>query len=116
MSNVYCGVAKIPKGQKRGSAKECLDKNQVRYYGIEKIDMTQFKKSESGKKIKKLKEIVRKQIVILRAKKKKSEERAEYEKDKDKKEKLKYNAKVYTEYLKELLQSYKLLCDEYPDV
>ena len=38
MSDIYCGVSKIPKGQKRGSMKECAEKGQIRYYGIKKID------------------------------------------------------------------------------
>lgn len=115
MSDVYCGIGKIPKNSRRGTPKECLNSNQVRYYGIEKIDQNEFKKSASGKKIKKLKENVKKHIVILRVKKRKTEERIEYEKDNKKKEKLKHNAKVYTEYLKELLESLKLLNQEYPD-
>src|SRR5438105_1319796 len=38
MSNVYCGVGKMPKGQKRGTMRECAEKGQIRYYGIKKID------------------------------------------------------------------------------
>lgn len=33
----YCGIGSVPKGSKRGSAKYCIDINQVRYYGIEQI-------------------------------------------------------------------------------
>jgi hypothetical protein len=36
---VFCGITDpIPKGFRLGSMKECLDKGQVRYYGIKKID------------------------------------------------------------------------------
>ena len=38
MSKIYCGVGKIPKGHKLGSMKQCVDKNQIRYWGIKKID------------------------------------------------------------------------------
>ena len=33
----YCGKGPVPKGKTRGTAKECLRKNQVRFYGVEKI-------------------------------------------------------------------------------
>ena len=36
---VFCGITQpIPKGYKLGSMKECLEKKQVRYYGLKKID------------------------------------------------------------------------------
>jgi hypothetical protein len=36
---VFCGITDpIPKGYRLGSMKECVDKNQVRYYGLKKID------------------------------------------------------------------------------
>ena len=38
MSKIYCGIGQIPKGSRLGSMKECADKNQVKYYGIKKID------------------------------------------------------------------------------
>ena len=38
MSDIYCGIGKIPKGQKMGTMRECAEKGQVRYYGIKKID------------------------------------------------------------------------------
>jgi len=34
----FCGVGNVPEGMKRGTAKECIDKGQVRYYGVEKFD------------------------------------------------------------------------------
>ena len=33
----YCGVGKIPKGERRGTAIECMENNQIRYYGLEKL-------------------------------------------------------------------------------
>ena len=48
----YCGVGNVPKGKKRGTAKECIKANQVRYYGLEKIDIDKInkikKKSKTG--------------------------------------------------------------------
>ena len=37
MSDIYCGIGKIPAGKRRGTAKECLNASQVRYYGLEQI-------------------------------------------------------------------------------
>lgn len=42
MTDVNCGL-KPKEGQRRGTAKECLDKGQVRYYGIKKIDKSLLK-------------------------------------------------------------------------
>jgi hypothetical protein len=38
MSNKYCGILKVPKGKVRGTPKQCLALNQIRYYGLEPID------------------------------------------------------------------------------
>lgn len=38
MTNIYCGVSDVPAKQRRGTQKECIEKKQIRYYGIEKID------------------------------------------------------------------------------
>ena len=38
-SKIFCGITDpIPKGYRLGSMVECLEKNQVRYYGLKKID------------------------------------------------------------------------------
>jgi len=36
--DTYCGIDKVPNGKKLGTAKECAESRQVRYYGKEKID------------------------------------------------------------------------------
>ena len=38
MSDIFCGIGKIPKKSRRGTMRECAEKGQVRYYGIKKID------------------------------------------------------------------------------
>ena len=38
MSDVFCGIGKIPTKSRRGSMKECAEKKQIRYYGIKKVD------------------------------------------------------------------------------
>jgi hypothetical protein len=36
---VFCGITQpIPKGYRLGSMTECLEKKQIRYYGLKKID------------------------------------------------------------------------------
>ena len=37
MTDYYCGINRIPKGKRRGTAKECYNSKQVRYYGMEVI-------------------------------------------------------------------------------
>ena len=34
---VYCGIDSLKKNQKRGTAKECAELKQVRYYGLKKV-------------------------------------------------------------------------------
>jgi hypothetical protein len=35
---IFCGIGPVPKNKRRGTAKQCLDAKQVRYYGKHKID------------------------------------------------------------------------------
>ena len=38
-SDIYCGgKTVVPKAKKRGSMKECVDKKQISYYGVKKVD------------------------------------------------------------------------------
>jgi hypothetical protein len=53
MSKTYCGIGDVPKGQKRGSMKECAEKGQIRYYGEKKIDPITMKLVEEKKMSKK---------------------------------------------------------------
>ncbi|AGC02111.1 putative low complexity protein [Acanthamoeba polyphaga moumouvirus] len=59
---MYCGIGKIPKGKIRGTPEYCLEANQVRYYGLKKIDpdllsMTTSRKSSLVKEQLKLKRL-----------------------------------------------------------
>jgi hypothetical protein len=47
---IYCGVEEPSGHKRRGTAKECLKKNQVRYWGIRKIDSHTLKKMKEYKK------------------------------------------------------------------
>lgn len=43
---IYCGVGDVPGDKIRGTAKQCLQANQVRYYGIKKIDKDLIKNKD----------------------------------------------------------------------
>jgi hypothetical protein len=38
VEKINCGVKALKKGERRGTMQECIDKKQVRYYGIKTID------------------------------------------------------------------------------
>lgn len=40
---MYCGINKIPKGKQRGTPEACAAANQIRYYGLYKIDKSVLK-------------------------------------------------------------------------
>lgn len=44
--NMYCGIGNIPKGKTRGTPEYCVRANQVRYYGLEKIDKKILKEAK----------------------------------------------------------------------
>ena len=50
MSKPYCGAGKIPKDAKRGSAKECAQKGQIRYYGLKRIDSKTLEEGKAERK------------------------------------------------------------------
>ena len=47
---IYCGIGKVPKGKRLGTMKECVEANQVRLYGIYKVDKKLLEHWESEKK------------------------------------------------------------------
>ncbi len=34
----YCGIGEVPSKKYRGTSEECVNNNQIRYYGLKKID------------------------------------------------------------------------------
>ena len=38
MSKPYCGVRKVPKGRVLGTAEQCINSGQARYYGIRSVE------------------------------------------------------------------------------
>ena len=82
---IYCGMCKVPKGHRLGTAKECLDKGQVRYYGIEKIDLVVIKKNTvTATKVRNAET----KLLVLKAKGKKLKEDIQYAKTEKEKTKL----------------------------
>jgi len=53
MSDIYCGVRDVPKKKKRGSMKQCVEKGQISYYGVKKVDSKLLEKHLNSKKEKK---------------------------------------------------------------
>ena len=74
MSNVYCGIKKVPKGKTMGTMKECHELGQVRHWGKE-VDADYIKQLEDIEKIKE------------DEKNKKIEERKQKKADKDREKK-----------------------------
>ncbi len=51
MSDIYCGIKKVPKNKKLGSMKDCAEKGQVTYWGLKKIDNKILESSQKNKKV-----------------------------------------------------------------
>lgn len=47
-NNMYCGIGPVPKGKIRGTPEYCIQTNQVRYYGLKKIDKNLLKTSKGS--------------------------------------------------------------------
>lgn len=96
MADIYCGIGNIPKGQHRGSMKDCAEKGQVRYYGIKKIDSKVLEASKDPKNRPNTRNKLLKKFAGLNGEIKKLTGDVEYKKtDKERKEaqKLLTNAK-----------------------
>ena len=50
--NVYCGSDEVPKEHRRGTMKECIEKKQIRLYGLFKVDPNLLKAESKKSKIK----------------------------------------------------------------
>ena len=68
MSKIYCGVDAVPKGYKKGSMKECVEKGQIRLYGLYKIDPKLLEKDKEEIKKKKVKSYTVNEIFIILSK------------------------------------------------
>lgn len=95
--DIYCGIGKVPKNKRMGSMKECGEANQIRQYGIKKVDKKlvdsilaeKQRKSSSVGKLETKAQKLGEDFVILKAKIKKLQSKIEYETDKKTKDQLK---------------------------
>lgn len=46
MSKIFCGAGKMPKTSRLGTSTECAEKNQIRYYGLNKVDAKTIEKTK----------------------------------------------------------------------
>ena len=53
MSDIYCGAKDVPKNKRRGSMKQCVEKGQISYFGIKKVDSKLLEKQTGSQKEKK---------------------------------------------------------------
>jgi hypothetical protein len=51
---IYCGSGPLPKGHRYGSMQECLDKGQVKLWGLKKVDPRIMEATKLNKKNKKV--------------------------------------------------------------
>ena len=49
MSTIHCGASMVKKGKRLGTMEECVKKNQIRLYGINKIDTKLLEKKKKEK-------------------------------------------------------------------
>jgi len=117
---IYCGVDKLKENQKLGSAKECAELKQVRYYGLKKInkDLVEDNKGMPVKSKGKIKKLIQKRGMLRGKIEKNKVEIEEIKEDVDYKKnkslqatvkKLEDELKKYREELKKVILKLKEL-------
>lgn len=100
--DIYCGIGNVPKGKRRGTMRECVERNQVRYWGIKSIDPKLIggvkKKQAQQKSIIQ----VRNELIKLQARKRKLIDQIKKEKNEIKKEEMKNEARKIIEDIKKV--------------
>ena len=120
MSKAFCGVGNIPKGYKKGSMKECVEKGQVRLYGLYKIDPKLLEEDDNDKKRKKIKYYSKNEVFLklskingtmIKVKKTVdgSKNKEEVEKAKKELEQLKKERTVFSDYYKRIEKGEKII-------
>ena len=64
MSDIYCGCKSLPKGKRLGTMVECKDKNQVRLFGLNKIDKKTLEREPVKKEVSELTKLKRRQTYL----------------------------------------------------
>lgn len=103
-SKPYCGIGKVPKGWHRGSMKECIENNQVRYYGLYKVDTRLYEslKKKKSSKGQNTESNLRKKRIVLKASIKTLARKFQEAKDRDTKKKIKEQAEKKNEELQKV--------------
>jgi len=100
MVEPYCGTGKIPKGKRRGSVKECLDRGEVRYYGIKQIDPRLLEAHKEKKYDMEKTDDLLVRYASMKGKLKNMIEKIKKEENPDRKDKMKISAKKLLEETK----------------
>jgi hypothetical protein len=101
MSKIYCGAGKIPKNKEKGTMKQCAERNQIRLFGLYKVDpqLLAGKPKTETKKVNS--QTVRQMIVKLKARfdrlKEELEEKEDAKEKKEIKKQIEETKKLYTE-------------------
>jgi hypothetical protein len=90
MSSVYCGIGDVPKGYKRGNMTECVEKGQIRYYGIKKIDTRTLETAKNKELVPETRDKLIKRMTGLRGLIRRNKGRYETTKDSEKAKKEEY--------------------------
>ena len=85
---VVCGIGKVGKNQKLGSMKECAEKKQIRYWGVNKVDPKILELAKKGSKRGESRKSIILKMVGLRGKLTKLRKEIAATKDKKEKDKL----------------------------
>lgn len=106
MSKIYCGIGKVPKGMKIGSVKQCIDKGQIRMYGLKKVEAKLLEKLLLDKKKNKgrSRTSLMKKMGALKGKIRKIKMIIEYDKNKKKIENAKIELKKYQKEVNEVIK------------
>lgn len=97
MEKPYCGIKAVPKGKRQGNMKECVQANQIRRFGLAKVDSRLLQLVD--RKLDKEKQKLKKNIIIYRTKIRKANTDLKYAKTKEQKDEL-------TKKIKELEREY----------
>jgi hypothetical protein len=89
MTNIYCGIKKVPSNSRLGTMKECAEKKQIKYYGVKKIDNKLLEIAIGAKKDKNTRENALKEVFKLKGRVKNLEGKLQVTKDKEAKEEIK---------------------------
>jgi len=109
MADSYCSVGDVPKGRKRGTMKECAEKNQIRYYGLKKIDSKILDSMKKKKSAANSEKELRALNIKLTGKVQRLLKDLKREKDTDKKDAMKDKARIVYKELKDVQEKIKKL-------